>query len=158
MSAARHSASFPGTIEGATDASVWLRDVSAREDLASNLTFALELCLEELFTNVVRHGGSGQWDEAVRSDLPNPLQVAVTVVAERDLVFLVIEDNGLPFDVTTAPARPIEAPLEEVTPGGLGLQLVRSFSRDLSYEAVPGGNRVRLSFERPQMEGTKAVG
>lgn len=158
MSALRHNASFPGTIEGATNASIWLHNVAARESFPGKLTFALELCLEELFTNVVRHGGAGQWDEIVQAALPNPLQVQVSILTEGDVVFLFIEDNGHPFDVTMAPAKPIKAPLEDVMPGGLGMQLVRSFSKDLSYEAVPGGNRVRLSFDLPQMADAKAAG
>lgn len=154
----RHHASFPGTIDGATSASSWLRGVAAHEHLADKLTFALEVCLEELFTNVVRHGGAGTWDEAAHADLPAPLTVGLTLEVGRELAMLVIEDNGHQFDITQAPARPIGKPLEEVVPGGLGMQLIRSFSEDLRYESLPRGNRVTLRFLQPQVAESKAAG
>jgi anti-sigma regulatory factor (Ser/Thr protein kinase) len=153
----RHHSSFPGTIEGVASASSWLRGVGAHQHLPDKLVFALEVCLEELFTNVVRHGGAGTWDEAAHADLPSPLSVELTLEIGRDAVLMIIEDNGHLFDVTEAPARPIGRPIEEVIPGGLGMQLIRSFSHDMRYEALELGNRVTLTFLQPQMAETKAA-
>ena len=157
MSLPRHHASFPGTIDGAAGASVWLRSVAAQAQLSDKLIFALEVCLEELFTNIIRHGGAGTWDEAGHADLPSPLSVALTLEIERDIVRLVIEDDGHQFDVTQAPAKPIGRPLEEVVPGGLGMQLIRSFSEEMGYEALPHGNRVTLKFLQSETVEIKAA-
>lgn len=146
---AQHRSSFPATIDGAVEASGWLHGVAAREKLSDKLIFALEVCLEELFTNVVRHGG-----EQVNGG--RALSVGVDLVLEPDAVELVLEDNGRPFDVSGAEARPIRRPLEEVVPGGLGVQLIRSFSNELHYEPIPGGNRVILKFLRQREGETKA--
>ncbi len=145
----RYQSNFPGTMDGATDAATWLRDVAAREHLPEALTFALEVCLEELATNVVRHGGSGQrQDGSDRAKAPAPLSMQVTLVPQDDAVELEIEDNGTPFDVSQAPAKPIRRPLDEIAPGGLGMQLIRSFSSEMHYRPVPGGNRIILRFMR----------
>jgi len=143
-----HRAQFPGTIDGAVTASSWLHGVAEREALPGKLVFALEVCLEELFTNVVRHGGRGR-DAA-------PLSVDVGLSVEGNDVAMYIEDNGKSFDVSQAPARPIRRPLEEVMPGGLGVQLIRSFSKELLYESRPDGNRVILKFLRQEQAGSTA--
>lgn len=146
--AAPHHAQFPGTIDGAVAASGWLHGVAERETLPSKLVFALEVCLEELFTNVVRHGGPGRG--------ASPLSVDVGLSVHGDDVAMYIEDNGQSFDVSQAPARPIGQPLEDVMPGGLGMQLIRSFSKELRYEARPEGNRVILKFLRQEHAGSTA--
>lgn len=145
---AQHRSTFPATIDGAVEASGWLHGVAAHENLSDKLIFALEVCLEELFTNVVRHGGE--------QTAHRPLSVGVDLMLEQDAVEMVLEDNGRPFDVSGAEARPIRRPLEEVVPGGLGVQLIRSFSNELHYEPIPGGNRVILKFLRQREGETKA--
>jgi serine/threonine-protein kinase RsbW len=150
---AQHRSTFPATIDGAVEASGWLHGVAAHENLPDKLIFALEVCLEELFTNVVRHGGEhGNGDRTA----PRALSVGVGLVLEHDAVEMVLEDNGRPFDVSGAEARPIRRPLEEVVPGGLGVQLIRSFSNELHYEPIPDGNRVILKFLRQHEGETKA--
>ena len=76
------------------------------------------------------------------------LTIGLSLALNGDAVEMAIEDNGLPFDVSQAPAKPIGKPLEEVIPGGLGMQLIRSFSNEMYYEAMPGGNRTVLRFHR----------
>jgi len=142
-----HHARFPGTIDGAVGASGWLHGVAETESLPSKLVFALEVCLEELFTNVVRHGGAGQ---------SGALSVDVGLTVDGGDVAMYIEDNGKSFDVSQAPAKPIRRPLEEVMPGGLGMQLIRSFSREMLYEPLPDGNRVILKFLRQEHAETNA--
>lgn len=155
-SALRHQASFPGTFEGAAEAAVWLRDVAERERLSEKMAFAMEVCLEELVTNVVRHGRP--LDESVTPEALPPLEVDIVLELDLDAVALVIEDNGTPFDVSQAPGKPIRRPLEDVAPGGLGMQLIRSFSNMLHYEAVPNGNRIILNFLREPEVPSKAQG
>lgn len=155
-SALRHHASFPGTFEGAAEAAVWLRDVAERERLSEKVAFAMEVCLEELVTNVVRHGRP--LGESVTPEALPPLEVDIALELDLDAVALVVEDNGTPFDVSQAPGKPIRRPLEDVVPGGLGMQLIRSFSSMLHYEAVPNGNRIILNFLREPEVPSKAQG
>lgn len=151
--AQRHHAKFPATIDGVVNAASWLHAAAEAGQLPGKLVFALEVCLEELFTNVMRHGGpgpSGLDDDAA------PLSVDLSLELAADDVALLVEDNGRPFDPSQAPARPIRKPLEEVMPGGLGIQLIRSFSNELLYEPLPGGNRVIVKFLRERQAETKA--
>lgn len=153
MTAQRHHRTFPATIDGVVAAAAWLHEVARAEALPEKLVFGLEVCLEELFTNVIRHGGPGP---ATTSDEEMPLTVNLALELEGSGIALVIEDNGRSFDVSQAPAKPIRKPLEEVMPGGLGMQLIRSFSHELLYEPIPGGNRVIVKYLRDSVAENKA--
>jgi anti-sigma regulatory factor (Ser/Thr protein kinase) len=59
---------------------------------------------------------------------------------------MTVEDNGRPFNVTQAPAKRVDQPLEQVQPGGLGIQLIKSFSSNLEYHWTEKGNRVIVDF------------
>ena len=148
--ALRHRRAFEGTFGAAGDASVWLREVAQAEELSDQLAFCMEVCFEELFTNVARHGGPGR---SPAGDAP--LFVTLELDAGTDVVGFVIEDNGRPFDVTQAPGKPVHRSIEEIIPGGLGVQLIRSFSSDLLYEALPHGNRVTVKFLRQGQPGDR---
>lgn len=144
MHSFRQHMAFPATMDGAADAAAWLRNLASREHLPGPLTFALEVCLEELATNVARHG-----NPRLRGDA---LSIGISIAIDPEAVELVVEDNGIPFDVSQARSRPIRDPLDELAPGGLGMQLIRSFSHELQYEPAGAGNRTTLKFFR-QTEG-----
>lgn len=142
------SSRFPGSFEGAASASEWLHRVSTEAALPGKLVFAIEVCLEELFTNVARYG-------AVGTETAASLAVELTLQVAPDIA-LVVEDNARPFDVSAAPVRPIAAEVAQVQPGGLGMELLRKFSQGLRHEALPHGNRVTVTFLRPEAPGPNA--
>jgi serine/threonine-protein kinase RsbW len=102
--------------------------------------FQLNLVLEELFTNAIRHGGCEGMRHAAR--------VRLEVLAGG--VVIEFADRGAPFDPTKAPAPDLDAPLESRQIGGLGIHLVRQIVRDLRYERVGDWNR--LTMRRPSEE------
>src|SRR5262245_27706355 len=58
--------------------------------LPDKVSFAIQLCLEEAISNVIRHGaaaGAATW-------------IVATLRRERGEVTLCVEDNGAPFDPT----------------------------------------------------------
>lgn len=150
--ALRHHRCFAATFGGAEAAGAWLHTIAVAEDLPEKLVFALDLCLEELFTNVVRHGGDGRGPDGA----PVPLNVEVSLELLEDRVSLIVGDNGTAFDIAHAPSEPVHRPLEDVAPGGLGIQLIRSFSDELLHEQLPQGNRVIVKFLRQERVGSKA--
>lgn len=152
LSALRHHRDFDGTFEGAATAGTWLHEIATAERLPEALIFGIEVCLEELFTNVVRHGGDGRSTDGEAA----PLKVNVAIELDDDDVRLVIGDNAQSFDVSRAEGQPVHQRLEDVAPGGLGIQLIRSFSNDVRYEPLPNGNRVIVKFLRQARTGAKA--
>ena len=99
--------------------------------------FQLNLVLEELFVNTMRHGGC----EGARNSARVRLQ------SEADGVEVVFADRGHPFDPTSVPAANVGAPLDERRAGGLGIHLVREIMRDLQYRRAGEWNQI--SMKRP---------
>jgi anti-sigma regulatory factor (Ser/Thr protein kinase) len=99
----------------------------------------LNLALEELFTNAVRHGGCEGMEEAVE----------VRLRAALDGVRVEFRDRGRPFDPAMVPAPDLRAPLETRRAGGLGIHLVRAIMRDIRYQRAGEWNRITMRL-RPQ--------
>ncbi len=136
---------FVGTIDGISAAAQWVDTIATGQKFPEQLVFALQVCVEELLTNVVRHGGAKSSGDL--SDVPvPPLDVEITISTGAQRVSMTVEDNGKPFDVVNAPAHRIDQPLDEVQPGGLGIQLIRNFASSIAYEQAGLGNRVIVEF------------
>jgi serine/threonine-protein kinase RsbW len=90
----------------------------------------LNIAVEEMLTNVVRHGKVSGDGEAIR------VKVDVSPVEAR----IEIEDRGEPFNPTEYPPPNIHATLEERKPGGLGIMMVRKMMDETRYERRDGWN------------------
>jgi serine/threonine-protein kinase RsbW len=88
----------------------------ASRDLdADELAIAdLELAVDEICSNVIKHGYSGQGG-----------RIEITVEPVAGGVQVTVRDWGKSFDPQAVPVPDIDAPLEERPLGGLGLFLVR---------------------------------
>ena len=136
---------FIGTIDDISAAAQWVETIAADQQFPEELVFALQVCLEELLTNVVRHGGAKSSGDLSEVPVP-PLNVEISISTNAQCVSMTVEDNGKPLDVVNAPAHRIDQPLDEVQPGGLGIQLIRNFASSIAYEQAGLGNRVVVEF------------
>jgi anti-sigma regulatory factor (Ser/Thr protein kinase) len=104
----------------------WCHDQSISEDIA----FQLDLVLDEMVSNVIRHGikDSGQHI------------IEVNLHRDGQQLILEIEDDGIPFNPFDAPVPDITKSIEERRPGGLGVFLVRQMMDSLDYERRNGKN------------------
>jgi anti-sigma regulatory factor (Ser/Thr protein kinase) len=92
---------------------------------------------DEMLTNVVRcawpFGGTHEFHLLVRLEPP--------------ILHLLLEDDGIAFDPTKAPAPDLTLALEDRPIGSLGLHLVRALSRSMSYARQDGRNRLEVSLD-----------
>src|SRR5579871_2440302 len=102
--------------------------------LGDEVEFELNLVLEELFTNSVRHGGCAGMKNAVR----------VRLAKHTDGVHVEYFDHGAAFDPLTAPLPAIDRPIEERQVGCLGIHLVRQIMQDLEYHREGEWNRITM--------------
>ncbi len=105
-------------------------DYLAPFDVDARVLGRLEVILEEIVSNVVRHG----------QDV-----TAMTLKADyRDgAISLALEDDGAAFDPVQAPAPAPFTTLADAKLGGLGIDLVRKLSRDVAYERTGSGKAAR---------------
>lgn len=141
---------FSGSVADITAASAWVERIAASLSLPGQLTFSMQVCLEELMSNIVRHGGAHSFSTAfpTGTDEDNPLSISVDIDILADRIAMTIEDNGRPFDVEKAPAKVVDRPLDQVRPGGLGINLIKNFSHKIEYRRTAAGNRVTVDFLR----------
>lgn len=83
----------------------------------------VDLLIEEVFTNMLRHGKGG-----------GP-EVAIGLDGTGSELVITLRDFGVEsFDITTAPAMDANRPLSERAAGGLGIHLVRQIAGSVRYE------------------------
>lgn len=100
----------------------------------------LNLVLEELFTNTVRHGHRGDCDDPVW----------VTLDASTGAVRVTYEDVAPPFNpYAHLKLKSPDTTMERFKVGGLGVLLTSELAAARDYAYVFGRNRVRLTLERP---------
>lgn len=128
--------SFPGDRSAPRSAADWFRSHAAVAGLPPERFGQAELCLDELLTNVVRHGG----------DPAHPITLTVSLRREGGDFLVAVEDDGRAFDPRQAPAPVFASSLEETPAGGRGVYLIRSLADELRYERREGRNRVTLVF------------
>src|SRR5215510_5579747 len=118
---------------------VWIEDWAMR-DLSADLSFAVQVCLEEAVANIIMY--STTTDD----------RLEIVVEAERSDQTLVarIEDNGSAFDPTQVPRPPGPASLMEAKVGDLGIHLMRSFANGMHYERRDSRNRLTIRFVEVQ--------
>src|SRR5690606_26676045 len=103
------------------------------------LGIAGQLCLvlEELLTNVVRHGTEG----VPPPDPPGYHNVVVRLARRGNDVIMLFEDSGRPFDPLGLPDPDFEASIEDRPVGGLGIHLVRTLVDRMTYARIADRNR-----------------
>jgi serine/threonine-protein kinase RsbW len=111
--------------------------------LPSKTRWEVQLAAEEAAANVIRHGYREQPDKTFDVEIRlSPTDVEVTV-----------EDSAPAFDPLQVPPPRTDLPLEERTPGGMGIFLVRKSMDRVSYERVDGKNRLIMSKHFDQAQG-----
>ena len=106
--------------------------------LSSDLTYRLTLSLDEIVSNVIRHGYSDTNDHVVE----------VRLSVHDGVVTSVIEDDGHPYDPRESPEPDLSMPVEQRGPGGLGIFLVRQMMDSIDYARRDGRNILTVTASR----------
>jgi serine/threonine-protein kinase RsbW len=115
----------------------WTEALASRYSIPGDVQFAMDLCLEEVLSNIIRHGYVGAEDRSLVVRFSTP----------RDGYFvLIVEDEAPHYNPLDKPELPLVDLHEENQLGGRGIRLLRRFSDTLDYEPTPTGNRLRIGF------------
>jgi anti-sigma regulatory factor (Ser/Thr protein kinase) len=108
----------------------FVTEFGAAHQLAGCVVFDLNLCLEEVLTNVIRHGctdGREHW-------------IDLRLTLDGTMLTVEVEDDGCPFNPLERPEPDCTRPPEERPIGGLGIHLVRKLTDGLEYRCERGKN------------------
>jgi len=133
---------FPRNLDSLSPLYEFAEAVLETNDISPGVRFPVHLAMEELFVNMVKY------NPAVPTDIT--VEVTVTFLGEatndatssKEVTVTLVDDGGVEFDVTAKRQVNIDAPLEERTPGGLGIHLIQNLVDGLEYTYKDGRGEV----------------
>jgi len=111
-----------------------LTDWGSSIGLQSDSILRINICLDELFTNIVSYG--------FKDDLEHIIKFSVN--ADDNLLLIHIEDDGIPFNPLEKIDPDFPANVESAQIGGLGILIIRKLIDNISYERKQGKNRLTM--------------
>lgn len=131
----------PATLEALRQVSAAIEGYLAQVDGVEEpetVTYNVVLAVQELCTNIVKHGYAGEAGTIAVNLLleGNPLRLVVSVQDSAPRIF---DEDGW-----SAPN------LDEPKEHGLGIWLIHQLMDEVSYQPAPGNNRWRLVKQIPQ--------
>lgn len=137
MADQRHSIRFPAELGSIGEAASAVRSAAAEAGFSEADLLTLDLVMEELLANITLHAydtrGGGHFE------------VSYAVYPEGSLE-VEISDEGAAFNPVTADPPDLDAPLGERRVGGLGIVVVKSLVRSLTYRRDAERNVVAFQF------------
>lgn len=127
---------FPRDISALASITAFAEGFLERNGLAAAYSFPVNFVIEELFTNMVKYSRAGADGKEIGVRLE---------VAGKAIVMRLTEFDVEPFDPTAAPAADTTLPLEQRTPGGLGLHLIRKMVDSIEYEYINRESRITVT-------------
>ena len=91
--------------------------------LAPKAVYAVQLAVDEAFTNIVEHAYGGECEENIK---------CTCQITENALVVM-LRDCGQPFDPQRVPKPDLEAQLKDRGVGGLGLYFIRKLMDEVEF-------------------------
>ena len=92
----------------------------------------VQIAVDEIYSNIVYYSQSKN--------------AKITVTASDEKLSLLFEDDGIPYDPTTAKEPDVTLSAEEREIGGLGIFMVKKMAADIHYENTDGKNRLTVVF------------
>jgi len=100
----------------------FLQEFFRQQVVDEKCRFAVQLAVEEVFTNLVKYNSTSTSDIILQAE------------REEEQIVIRIEDEEVySFDITKPPPVDTQAPLEKRRPGGLGLFLVHQVMDQVDY-------------------------
>ena len=98
--------------------------------LPANSVLRINICLDELFTNIVSYGFDEDQEHKIK----------FTLSGDNNFVVINIEDNGIPFNPLEKIDPDFPDNVESANIGGLGIHIIRKLMDNVSHERKQGKN------------------
>jgi anti-sigma regulatory factor (Ser/Thr protein kinase) len=94
----------------------------------------INICLDELFTNIVSYGFDDDQEHKIR----------FTINLDNNVLIFKIEDDGVPFNPLKKKDPEFPADIMDARIGGLGIHIVRKLMDDIRYQRKRGRNSLTM--------------
>lgn len=114
-----------------------LGEFGSRNNVPADAIYKVNLALEELLVDVIRHGYGEDADDR---------EIKVGVALADGAITVRMEDDAVAFDPRAAPQPDIDAVIEKHPCQGFGLHMVGAVIDSIAYERRDGRNCLTLSM------------
>lgn len=104
--------------------------------------YAVQLAVDEAVTNIIEHAYGGE----------NIGDIECNYQIMKDGLKITLVDNGKPFNPDTIPEPMLNAPLDEITPRGLGVFFMRNFMDEVQFEFTKDHGNILTMIKRKQSD------
>lgn len=118
------SAKFPANFASLEAVRGFVGDAAEACGLGSQSVYAVQLAVDEAFTNIIEHAYGGESQKE---------KIECTCKIGNESLTVVIRDCGRPFDPTEVPDPNLKASLEDREEGGLGLFFMRQLMDEVTF-------------------------
>lgn len=115
--------SFPRQIEALQQIFSFVSECVEGHNLQADVLYGINLSIEELFTNMVRHAKGGGAEITISLE-----------IRDRELIVSLTDYDVDEFDLTKKEGVDTGQPLHERRPGGLGIFIVKGIMDEVKYE------------------------
>ncbi|NOX15572.1 MAG: ATP-binding protein [Epsilonproteobacteria bacterium] len=105
--------------------------------LDKNLKFKIMLICEEVITNQIRHANF--------EDKMKNIEFCLDIQDKKD-VTLIFKDNAKKFNPLEKNSPDLSKSLEDMQVGGLGIYMIKQYSKSLTYKYSDGYNILRVGL------------
>ena len=132
----RQSLSVFGDVQNLEIIADFITQATQQSNLSEQDIFAIQLAVDEACTNVVQHAYKGM----------TPKDIDVFVEVDSKKLTITVSDHGRGFDPDSFPQLDMDAYLNELKRGGLGIYLIRTLMDEVKFTIAPGHkNSVRMA-------------
>ena len=103
----------------------------AEHHLSGDSVMNVNLVLDEIVANVIRHAGLDAND-----------RIDVRLAFDGSAVSIEVTDAGVAFNPLDAPPPKLDASIAERAPGGLGIHIVKTIARSVTYRRADDRNHL----------------
>ena len=145
-----HRLTVPGVLTEVPHVCAFVVEAAESAGLDDQAAYQCQVAVDEWCTNIIEHGFARQNAEIKRDDTlqntaPPSGWIEVDLLGDAHSLTIIITDDGPPFDPTILADPPLDVPIEDREPGGLGWFLLKKMMDDVQYEYVDSHNRLRMT-------------
>lgn len=111
---------------------------STQNNIPQAVTYALNLCLDEVLTNIISYG---------RKNKSQDCQIEMDLITSDNQIIATMRDTGIPFNpLENAPNYPnLRSSIEDRCVGGLGVYFLEQYMDKVEYKRLNNQNVLTLT-------------